>query len=37
MVNFFPVFYKKMIINKYLNKDCTVNELLKRYDEMCDL
>ena len=21
-----------MIINKYLNKDCTVNELLKRYD-----
>ena len=32
MCKLYPIFYKKLIINKYLNRDCTVNELIKRYD-----
>ena len=32
MINNYPTVYKKLVINKYYNKDCHVNELLERYN-----
>ncbi|ARF09745.1 transposase [Indivirus ILV1] len=32
MVNLFPKIYKKLVINKYLDRDCPVTEIAKRYN-----
>ena len=32
MTNSYPKIYKRLVLNKYLNRDCSINELVTRYN-----